>query len=378
MKQLVLFLTTLLCAAAFLNAANLEKTSQIDLRKLIHRDEQSLRAHEHPVGAVSFSPSGERIAILVGVHPKEDPKEKGYRSDLVVVDANHLDQIVRKFEISDPPFGGLDEPQIQWSLDGKRMALGGKVFPIEGPSYCGRGEVRGFLGADRFLAFIPSEMVRLFGVGREQPARRLYLAGPGCDDEVRVPTHELNWFLEDFSAQRNIALFDRLHGPLNQRVHEFIVVQFPEGSILHSWEVGINGRFVNGGSDVCLGSGIDETGPVTSSCWDVDSGGKIADIPANGGFPIMPAANAPRLIVSDLRWQRHIIFDGGREVVRRRILWDYSTGKELASWSPPIQTYHDAWVHKLREEPFACALSPDGKIIAEAGNGVLRLYGVRP
>ncbi len=139
--------------------------------------------------------------------------EKGYRSDLVVVDANHLDQIVRKFEISDPPFGGLDEPQIQWSLDGKRMALGGKVFPIEGPSYCGRGEVRGFLGGDRFLAFIPSEMVRLFGVGREQPARRLYLVGPGCDDEVRVPTHELNWFLEDFSAQRNIALFDRLHGP---------------------------------------------------------------------------------------------------------------------------------------------------------------------
>src|SRR5437870_2401668 len=229
---------------------------QIDLRKLIHRDEQSLRAHEHPVGAVSFSPSGERIAILVGVHPKENPKEKGYRSDLVVVDANHLDQIVRKFEISDPPFGGLDEPQIQRSLDGKRMALGGKVFPIEGPSYCGRGEVRGFLGADRFLAFIPSEMVRLFGVGREQPARRLYLVGPGCDDEVRVPTHELNWFLEDFSAQRNIALFDRLHGPLNQRVHEFIVVQFPEGSILHSWEVGINGRFVNGGSDVCLGSAL--------------------------------------------------------------------------------------------------------------------------
>src|SRR5439155_607959 len=101
-------------------------------------------------------------------------------------------------------------------------------------------------------------------------------------DEVRVPTHELNWFLEDFSAQRNIALLDRLHGPLNQRVHEFIVVQFPEGSILHSWEVGINGRFVNGGSDVCLGSGIDETGPVTSSCWDVDSGGKIADIPQMG------------------------------------------------------------------------------------------------
>ena len=194
MKQPVLFLTTLLCAAAFLNAANLEKTSQIDLRKLIHRDEQSLRAHEHPVGAVSFSPSGERIAILVGVHPKENPKEKGYRNDLVVVDANQLDQIVRKFEISDPPFGGLDEPQIQWSLDGKRMALGGKVFPIEGPSYCGRGEVRGFLGADRFFAFIPSEMVRLFGVGREQPARRLYLVGPGCDDEsFGITQPEKNW-----------------------------------------------------------------------------------------------------------------------------------------------------------------------------------------
>src|SRR5438093_9338562 len=155
MKHLVLFLTTMFCAAAFLNAANLEKISQVDLRKLIHGDAQTLRAHEHPVGAVSFSPSGDRIAILVGIHPKENPKEKGYWSDLVVVDANHLDQIVAKFEIIDPPFGGLDEPQIQWSLDSQRMALGGKVFTLEGRSYCGRGDVRGFLGADQFLAFIP-------------------------------------------------------------------------------------------------------------------------------------------------------------------------------------------------------------------------------
>ena len=192
-------------------------------------------------------------------------------------------------------------------------------------------------------------------------ARRLNIVGPGCNDETRVPTHELNWAFEDLSPQRNIGLFRRSHGPLARQTHDFIVVHFPEGSILRSWDVGVNGRFINGGSGVCLGSGIDETGPVTSSCWDVDTGKKIADIPANGGFPVMPAANAPRVIVSDLGWHRYIIFDGGQQVVRRRILWDYSTGKELASWSPQAQTYHDGWVHKLREEPFPCALSPDGK-----------------
>src|SRR5439155_1163395 len=80
------------------------KWSEVALRKVIHGYAPALRSDKQPVSTVSFSPSGDRIAILLGIHPKDNPKERGYWSDLVVVEATHLDRIVAKFEIIDPPF----------------------------------------------------------------------------------------------------------------------------------------------------------------------------------------------------------------------------------------------------------------------------------
>src|SRR5262249_44430360 len=205
---------------------------------------------------------------------------------------------------------------------------------------------------------IPAELVRPYDFLPERPALRLNVVGPTCNDEMHVPTHDLNWSIEDFSPRGNIGLFRRVHGPLLRETHDFIAVQFPEGTILHSWEVGFRGRLINGGSGVCLGSGLLDNERVTSTCWDVRTGSKIRDVPANGGFPMMPAANSPTVVVSDLQWHDHIITDGGWQTVRRRVIWDSSTGKEIGSWTPDTQSYHDGWVHRLREEAFPCALSP--------------------
>jgi hypothetical protein len=65
-------------------------------------------------------------------------------------------------------------------------------------------------------------------------------------------------------------------------------------------------------------------------------------------------------------------------VLRRRVVWDFSTGAEIASWKPDTQTYSlPGLVHPVKE-PFAVAISPDGQYIAEGGNGILRLYKIEP
>ncbi len=371
MNRLIVTFTVLLVLKPA-SPGGLEKIGQVDLRQILHDKASMLRNDEHPVQTISFSPKGDLIAILTGVHPKQ----KGFWSDLVIVEATHPDRVIGRFEVNN----ASSTPAIRWSTDSRRLVFDRKVFAIDGSSYCGRGEVVGLLGSDRFLSLTPAETITVYGV--QEPAMRLSIVGPGCADEVRVPTHELNWELQDVSSERNLGLFARLYFNKNKPgllgVRQFIVVHFPEGSIVRSWEVGSEGRFINAGAGVCFGSGIDNNEPVTSACWEVETGNKIADIPANGGFPIMPASNAPRVIVSDLRWHRWIVFDGGRSVVHRRTVWDYSMGRELVSWSPGSQTYHDGWMHRVREEPFPCALSPDGKIVIEGGNGVLRLYKITP
>jgi len=58
--------------------------------------------------------------------------------------------------------------------------------------------------------------------------------------------------------------------------------------------------------------------------------------------------------------------------VRRRIVWDLATKREIASWKPSEgRPYGQSmYIHPYQD----CTLSPDGSLVAEGDNGILRLY----
>lgn len=384
MRLPMLVLSVVVASGAVLaQSAKLAKVAEIDLVKAIHASESALRAEQHPVGAISVSPDGGRIAVLLGIHPKRE----FFSSDLVILDAKDIRKVVGRFEVETALFGGVfGTPEIRWSPNGRQVEFGGKVFTLAGAPYCGRGDVQAFLGQDRYIALIDSEMVRDERLSQDIRARRLNVVGPGCTDEVRVPTHELRWEFQDFSSQENLGLYKindaRLSAPAKYR---FLVVHFPEGKIVRSWEPdresGPHGHFIKGGKAVCFGfSGVSDSGRTTSSCWDIENGNKVAEIPANGGFPIMAAANSSRVIVSDSEWQKkwNVTFqeDDGHSVVRRRIVWDSSSNRQIAAWNPGKQKYLDGFVRRPVEDVFPFAISPDGTFVVEGGNGVLRLLTV--
>jgi hypothetical protein len=100
---------------------------------------------------------------------------------------------------------------------------------------------------------------------------------------------------------------------------------------------------------------------------------------ANGTEPIATAAHATRLVVSDYRRRKPLFDYEYRTIFKGRVIWDFGTGKVLASWLPESETYPYVSSHGEQiTEPFRFAISPDGHYVAEGGNGKLRLYKIEP
>jgi hypothetical protein len=144
-------------------------------------------------------------------------------------------------------------------------------------------------------------------------------------------------------------------------------------------------EFADSGSAICGGSDVEaaERAPVT--CWEADSGKKIGEAPTiNGGDPMATALHASRVVASDFRRKKIPFSYEYSQIFKRRVVWDFRSGKELVSWRPDFQ----AWDYQLEldplkplkhvQEPFKFGISPDGEYIVEGGNGTIRLYKIEP
>ncbi len=89
------------------------------------------------------------------------------------------------------------------------------------------------------------------------------------------------------------------------------------------------------------------------------------------------ALRAKRAILSEYGWR--IYFEGWETEMgslKRWVVWDFGTGKEIASLKPKWQS-DGVGGHEMKE-PFRLAISPDGQYVAEGGSGILHLYKVKP
>jgi hypothetical protein len=97
-----------------------------------------------------------------------------------------------------------------------------------------------------------------------------------------------------------------------------------------------------------------------------------------GGAPLAAAAGGTRITISDYQALWNFLFREYDATVRRGVLWDFRAGSAIADWRPEMQSYQLPGPTRAVTEPFAFAISPDGRYVAEGGDGILRRYKVEP
>jgi hypothetical protein len=146
----------------------------------------------------------------------------------------------------------------------------------------------------------------------------------------------------------------------------------------HDSELGGDALLANDGKSVCRTGGIDGKG---MACFDIASGKLLGEAPVNGGGPMATAAHSSRVVLTDWRYQPYIIMDGGFEILRKRIVWDFETKEEIVTWGSGNQRYLKYYSPRENDwgkKPFAVAISGDGTLVAEGGDGLIRLYRIQP
>jgi hypothetical protein len=196
------------------------------------------------------------------------------------------------------------------------------------------------------------------------------------------------WAIADVSSDRGLLMFYPKVGSPSEVVvvdpaTRGVLQRWPKEATWEGWTVQlmVGAVFADSGKAVCGGSEA-ETKKLPVSCWDVDTGRKIADAPrVRGGVPISAAVRSTRIMVADYRRVRESLFSSEfGEKLRRMVVWDFRSGQEVLSWQPGYQSYHDLVTDPPRFTKERCpsSISPDGHFIAEGCNGILRMFEIQP
>jgi dipeptidyl aminopeptidase/acylaminoacyl peptidase len=360
-------ISVLLPVCSGLSGGSLEAVWTLDL----HKVPGVAVGGELPIRALRFSPDGQHIAIVAGFIKGDD----GHSSNLFVGGVKEP-AATKRITIPtsvDELEGGLSSNNFQWSPSGSRLFVGGTVVSLPGYETCAVPVFGGFISDDRIITYVQGD------------GHRFREFDTDCQPISTWETRE-SWFIEDRSPEKNLLLVSR-EMPLLQRSdppnNEVLVVRASDRAVIGRWPSaqGPMGRFADSGKAICGGGDADEVDRVPVHCWDSITGKVIATAPTvNGGSPFAVATNATRMIASDYHRYRIPFTSEYGERLKARVVWDFGTGKELASWRPEKQDY----VYYTTKTPTKVAdmakfaISPDGNYILDGANGIVRLYKIVP
>jgi WD40 repeat protein len=339
--------------ACGLSAGDLAKLWELRISDLLGESVITPTAH---IDSVSFSPDGGRLALV-------SRGEHGEAGVLVVLDIRNPHE-----GITAVPYDGPTAPEeytgpaISWSPDGAGIAVPG-IFQKVGQPGCTLSHTihAAFYDVDRVADIQPGF-----------PESVILLFNANCD-AIGSWKIEGKWELTDGSPDRHLLLAESD----TPKEIDVLVLDPTRRKVVRRWQVaGTSGSwplFADRGNAVCATAGTGRKGEV--HCWDVEGDREIREAsPGNPHKPMAASLHAQRLILSDYNWR--IDFERWESEVgslAKRLVWDFGTGKELVSWRPRYQDNSPGF-----KEPYGFAVSPDGSMVAEAGDGNVILYRISP
>ncbi|HEV2199032.1 MAG TPA: hypothetical protein VGR73_04365 [Bryobacteraceae bacterium] len=355
-------------------AADLQKVWELDLRKLSNARGVS-HTRDLPVLALRFAPDGSRVAAIIDLYGPRDAQ----KSHLFVIDAHHPEANPSVYEVSGKlnyDENGPGPDNFGWSPTGQIVYAGGAAISVGQGKGC-ELPWRSLFVTDNLAITedqVPVDWTAL--------ASHFTLFDRNCQPRGKWDVPE-RWIIVDTSPDLGLLSVSRLLGFPNKT--EALVVDPLSRKVIRRWSgpEAPGGQFADRGTAICRGSDVEAAERAPVICWEVDTGKKINEAPAvNGGDPIATALHASRIIASDYGRRKVPLSSDYVEILKRRVLWDFRTGKELASWRPRFQSWEfqlyldPSKPLKRVSEPFRFAISPDGEYIAEGGSGEINLYKI--
>jgi len=309
------------------------------------------------VFGLSFSPDGKHIAAVVG---------RSWQEESILI-LNVTDPQTNPRTLSANPKyreNAYSGGGISWSAPGESLTVGGTMVDISTEKTCQLPGGGGFVG-DSHIAVTelnPPRISTLDSLCRD-------LGGHGLDPWV---------FLLDTSPDRGLLYVGK--SMFGDPPFDSFVEAADSGKIVHKLAFSRLGKFADSGRALCVLRGRAWREAV--ECIDVESGKHLGST-KDWSFPnLRGSAHASRVVVTE--YGRKVDFVDWRWALgslRRRVVWDYRSGKELVSWRPRSQNVisGDAPSNPVpRPEPYCFAISPDGEYILEGGAGILTLYKIEP
>jgi hypothetical protein len=322
---------------------------------------------DHEISSLAFSPDDQQLALTI-THVEFPPAGRWqFQTHLLITDVRSPERSIRQFDLREPCGGDL-----AWNEGGNALVIcGHSVLRLGDGTICNAGGQIHWLNSTQVIRSNTGEILTL-----------------GCEPVGTWPL-EATWEIGEIAASEGWILLWHTKGQRPDIVSEFSIVEYASRQAPPGWrgrnqEFGSPPTFAEGADAVCSSVTI-SGGP---HCWAI-RGGKEIPVPKQArGYSISrSSASSPRVLAEKWDYERDPWWDwlltrllfwwvpedwDPPRIGQRQVVFDLRSGKWLSSWgtriSNPIRPFH----------PHHYALSANGELLAESGDGGLELYRLAP
>ena len=353
-------------------AASPDKIREVRLDSNLQEPAGWLPDARNPVFELALSPDGRYVAATMGLH-----LERGGASGLIrrthlfIVDVRDPKAPVRQIDLE-----GC-EHSLEWSPDGRTILLCDVVVHLEDGSSCDLAQTPNqqtrrlfatagsshWIGSQRLIRLdrtIANQFCRT--TGRSEVESGWTIAGS-------IPEH--GWLLlqQLYTIQAENGRTVRLS---NYSMADLKSGKLTSALLLPAGYSATTVTLAEGAAAFC--SQLQRLGDFKWElrCWTFPGGEVIPIAPRLKGYNVVQGSlYTPRVIAE--RWVAPFFSESPGEL-RNVIVLDIHFGREIASMKASRQ--HDVITGRGRDSWFSYALSPDGTVLAEGGNGAITFYRV--